>query len=165
MKNNVFKWIKISVAIAFLLFCLAVIIYMSIYAIGIRSNGYKITTWVPDDGAWYCDKLGIQLAFDKNSECYIVADGEYIRCSTSNDRGSVYVIVRCQEENNSGYVRGTTIFVGTYESLTEDEFVLIDQDTGEYCTFVRVEENEGTTETNQGTAETEENVPPKRPKR
>lgn len=95
--------------------------------------------WVPDGGVWYCEELQAQLAFDKESETYMMINGEKVVCSWINEIGSTYFYICCEEKNHPYYKLGATIFSGKVTHLDdENEYIITGENDVEYV-FVRID--------------------------
>ena len=132
--SEVFSVSRINRIMLVYLICLAV------FLTGCLSP--KITLWRPEDGVWFCDALRMQLSFDQNTPCYITQKENRIHCSWENDRGSVYIYIFCIEDT-SQYSYGDTLFCGKCVSLTDNEYVLEDTDTGNHYAFYRTGTGDG----------------------
>ena len=90
----------------------------------------------PDNGVWYCEEYQIQISFESGTHSYVTIDGEPIRCTTGNDRGSRWLYLCCDERRNEHYMRGESVFGGELVYLDEETLVLEDERGIEYR-FVR----------------------------
>ena len=74
-----------------------------------------VVIWFPTDhfpaeGEWYCEELEMQLAFDAESECFMIIDGQKIQCECFINRGSNWLSVNCMEKNSEYYHLGKELF-------------------------------------------------------
>ena len=88
--------------------------------------GCTPTEFYPKEGEWYCEELQLQLSFGGNQKCYIIKSGERIRCVCSNDLGSFWLSVLCQDPDSKYYRLGESVFGGEFVRLDQDELVIRD---------------------------------------
>lgn len=86
----------------------------------------------PDSGEWYCKELEMQLTFGSSGDCYVMRNGEKIKCACGTDKGSSYLSVCCQEPNCNYCYLGEEIFGASFVSLNEDVLVVKSNDGIEY---------------------------------
>lgn len=96
--------------------------------------------WVPYEGVWYCDDLQAQLAFDNESETYIMVNGEKVLCEWCNEYGSVWLEIICIEEDHPNFQHYQCFFAGEMTHLDDNggEYTLRDENGVEYV-FVRID--------------------------
>ena len=96
--------------------------------------------WMPQEGAWYCEELQMQITFVEGYECYAIVDGTKLPCQACCDKGSMsfYVSVFTLEPDDS-IPLGKDVFEGKRIELTETEFTVLDLNTDKEVVFVRVE--------------------------
>ena len=103
--------------------------------VSLSSCGY--TEWYPTEGAWYCDELQMQLAFDRSCEMFFIKDGEKIQCSWSCDRGSRTLGISLADPITKAYLVGKEILFVKQVDLTETQLVVRSTE-GVYYIFDRV---------------------------
>ncbi len=97
-----------------------------------------IVNYFPEEGEWYCGELKMQLSFDHGGDCYVIVDGQKIKCGCGADPGSNWLMVGCQETDSEYYLLGEEVFGARFVKLSERQLVVFDPSSGkEYC-FVRV---------------------------
>lgn len=92
----------------------------------------------PNDGDWYCEELKIQVNFGGEGECFVLIDGEKVKCGWLNDRGSDSLSVICQESECDYCRLGEDILWAKFVSLDENTLVVKDANSGVEYTFVRI---------------------------
>ena len=105
--------------------------------------------YYPNEGIWYCEEIQTQINFsppegtvyldNDQSGTYVVKDDNKIACSIIAYPGSPQIIIGCQDTTNPNYDVGKAIYILTYESLTDETYVVKDK-SGNVYTFVRVEQ-------------------------
>lgn len=114
-----------------------VVIYSFFWIAGLFLTAGHAASWVPEEGVWYCDDLGIQLSFSRGDETYAIIDGRKVQCACINDRGAADFSVLVQQRDVLNYDIGESVFWGKYISLSENEFVVEDCRTGARYVFIR----------------------------
>lgn len=95
------------------------------------------TEWMPQSGVWYSEELQMQISFD-GGESFAVIDGRKIVCIFENDRSSKCFTLLSQDRNAKDIPIGQELFCGERISLTENEFVVKEEKTGQLYVFRRV---------------------------
>ena len=93
--------------------------------------------WMPQNGDWYCKELQLQISFS-GGDCFWINNGAMIPCDCINDRGSKAFFVITQAFDNEDLPLGTELFRGEYVTLTDNEFVVREIDSGKEYTFAKV---------------------------
>lgn len=108
-------------------------ILFSVWCVGCVPDQYE-----PEEGIWYCDELQIQLSYESDAECFVIKDGEKIRCACGSDRGVNHIEVSCQHENHPDYRLAELIFSAEIISLNESELLVYDEQTDRQYVFLRI---------------------------
>lgn len=93
--------------------------------------------YFPSEGAWYCEELGLQLAFDTENDSYITVDGQRIKCICGNDKGSDFMYVLCQAPKSPYFHLGETVFGGRFVRLEGNSLTLYSSDHDAEFIFLR----------------------------
>ena len=115
------------------IFTLALIVFVALFVTTCRPVSY-----FPDEGKWYCKELEMQLDFSSDGDCFIVQNGEKIRCAFVNHRGSDFLSVGCQEYDSVYFALGEEILSVKLINLNVSELIVEDTDSGKTYTFLRV---------------------------
>lgn len=94
----------------------------------------------PEEGEWYCAELQIQVCFDTAGACWMISQGETIRCTCGSDRGSDWLSVCSQDFATKQFDVGEEVFGGTFVRLEEGRLILLEPVSNREYTFIRVEE-------------------------
>ena len=134
----------------------AALLLLLVLAIGL--SGCEWEQRIPTDGVWYCEELQAQFTvyerpgyvdpdwrpvadeqgnYVDENESYVIIDGDRIAASWGNDRGSIRVVILCNEERNPNCYLGEVIYAFNFVSLSDTEYVLEDDD-GKRYTFIRI---------------------------
>lgn len=114
-----------------------VIILLFLWFVGLFLTAGHTASWMPEEGVWYCEDLGIQLSFSQNNETYAIIDDRKVQCTWINNKGAADFSVLVQQSDVANYDIGDSIFWGTYVSLSENEFVVEDCNSGARYVFIR----------------------------
>lgn len=141
--------------------CIVLILYFALYLLLIFSLSSCTPNYeqrIPIDGVWYCEELQAQFTIYKRpgyvdpdwrpvadeqgnyvdeNESYVIIDGDRIAASWGNDRGSIRVVILCNEERNPNCYLGEVIYAFNFVSLSDTKYVL-EADDGTQYTFVRI---------------------------
>ena len=97
----------------------------------------KPVEYFPDEGEWYCEELEMQLAFGSDGNCFVMINGQEMKCGCGSDKGSNYLSVGCQELNCDHCYLGEEIFCATFVSLNNTVLIVEDVSSGIQYSFVR----------------------------
>lgn len=124
------KWTLLIIA-----FVIALWIVINLLGIAFISST-TIMDYFPEEGQWYCEELQLMVPFDSSLECYIIKNGEKIICGCGNDRGSSWLSVCCQDEDQEYYVLGEEVFGGEFVKLEENILIIFEPQSGREYTFI-----------------------------
>ena len=124
------KWTFLVIIFAFALW--AVINLVGIAFI----SSVSTKDYFPEEGQWYCEELQLMVSFESSQECYIIKNGEKIICGCEIDRGSSWLSVGCQDEEQGYYVLGEEVFGGEFVKLEGNILIILEPQSGREYTFI-----------------------------
>ena len=92
----------------------------------------------PEDGLWYCEDLKLYLSFEKDIDCYMLANGFNEECGWRSNRGSDWILIECIDYNCPLHELGDNILYAKRVSLDDTELTLKDK-SGNIYVFVKVQ--------------------------
>ena len=102
-------------------------------------SGCAVAEFYPKEGEWYCEELGLQLAFGGQGDCFYLVDNTKINCACGSDRGSRWLTVGCQDADSAYFDLGEELFGAEFVSLSQDNLVVYNYSTNKEYVFYRVE--------------------------
>lgn len=113
-------------------------IIMILLFVAILVGCLQISETLPGEGLWYCEALHITANFD-TGECFAITDNVKMDCAFSNDRGSEYIAIICQDFDCEDHYLGQPIFEGRCIYYSDKEMVIREEETKREYVFLKQE--------------------------